>query len=56
VILTGDTFTLTSIQSGGWDGLIFLYSGSFDPTMQQMNFVAGSNLVFFFSFPFVNLT
>lgn len=39
---TAGNFDISSVQSG-WDGYIFVYSGSFDPTNQTANFVAGDD-------------
>lgn len=39
---TTGAYDISSIQSG-WDGYIFVYSGSFDPLNQTVNYVAGDD-------------
>ncbi|MEZ4669368.1 MAG: hypothetical protein R3E39_15795 [Anaerolineae bacterium] len=39
---TSGNYDVSSVQSG-WDGYIFIYRNSFDPTNQSTNFVAGDD-------------
>lgn len=38
-----DTCDLGSVQDGGWDGYLFVYSSPFDPLNQTVNFVAADD-------------
>ena len=36
-------YNISSAQTGGWDGYIFVYLTTFDPSNQTLNFVAGDD-------------